>query len=246
MRRVSICVGLGGAALAAAWCGPASAQQARYAEGGGYGGGLIEYLVTGAGGGRSWPQRGAVPQRVAAYSGDPLVGYREPQATVPQAYRAEAEPGRIAREVDPQYRRQEVEFSGLQRPGTVVVDTNAKHLYLVQAGHRAIRYGIGVGRPGFTWSGLKTVSRKAEWPDWTPPPEMIARRPDLPRHMEGGPSNPLGARALYLGSSLYRIHGTNEPHTIGQNVSSGCIRMMNEDVTDLYERVPVGTRVEVI
>ncbi|MCY4508085.1 MAG: L,D-transpeptidase, partial [Acidobacteria bacterium] len=104
----------------------------------------------------------------------------------------------------------------------------------------------GAGRPGFAWSGLKTVSRKAEWPDWTPPAEMLARRPDLPRHMAGGPENPLGARALYLGSSLYRIHGTNEPNTIGQSVSSGCIRMMNDDVIDLYDRVPVGTRVEVL
>ena len=127
-----------------------------------------------------------------------------------------------------------------------MIDTAGKHLYLVQAGQRALRYGIGVGRPGFAWSGLKTVSRKAEWPDWTPPAEMLARRPDLPRHMAGGPENPLGARALYLGSSLYRIHGTNEPNTIGQSVSSGCIRMMNDDVVDLYDRVPVGTRVEVL
>ncbi len=109
-----------------------------------------------------------------------------------------------------------------------------------------MRYGIGVGRPGFSWSGVKTISRKAEWPDWTPPAEMLARRPDLPRHMDGGPANPLGARALYLGSSLYRIHGTNEPETIGTNVSSGCIRMMNEDVIDLYGRVGVGTRVIVM
>ncbi len=109
-----------------------------------------------------------------------------------------------------------------------------------------MRYGIGVGRPGFAWSGVKSVSRKAEWPDWTPPPEMLLRRPDLPRHMAGGPANPLGARALYLGSSLYRIHGTNEPYTIGTNVSSGCIRMMNEDVVDLYGRVGVGTRVIVM
>ena len=109
-----------------------------------------------------------------------------------------------------------------------------------------IRYGIGVGRPGFEWSGVKTISRKAEWPDWTPPPEMMLRRPDLPAHMVGGPGNPLGARALYLGSSMYRIHGTNEPTTIGQNLSSGCIRMMNEDVIDLYDRVPVGTKVIVI
>lgn len=152
----------------------------------------------------------------------------------------------IARAPDPRYARQVVAFDGPQRPGTIVVDTPGKFLYLVQPGHQAIRYGIGVGRPGFAWSGLKTISQKREWPDWTPPQEMIRRRPDLPRHMAGGPGNPLGARALYLGSSLYRIHGTNEPHTIGQNVSSGCIRMMNEDVIDLYERTPVGTRVEVL
>jgi lipoprotein-anchoring transpeptidase ErfK/SrfK len=127
-----------------------------------------------------------------------------------------------------------------------VVDTPAKFLYLVQPGGKALRYGIGVGRPGFEWAGVKTVSMKREWPDWTPPKEMLQRRPDLPRHMEGGPENPLGARALYLGSSLYRIHGTNEPYTIGQSVSSGCIRMMNEDVTDLYDRVGVGTKVIVI
>ena len=141
---------------------------------------------------------------------------------------------------------QVVAFDGPQRAGTIVVDTPGKFLYLVQPGHQAIRYGIGVGRPGFAWSGLKTISQKREWPDWTPPEEMIRRRPDLPRHMAGGPGNPLGARALYLGSSLYRIHGTNEPHTIGQNVSSGCIRMTNEDVTDLYDRVRVGARVIVI
>jgi lipoprotein-anchoring transpeptidase ErfK/SrfK len=116
----------------------------------------------------------------------------------------------------------------------------------VQGDGKALRYGIGVGRPGFTWSGVKTISAKKEWPAWTPPPEMLARRPDLPRHMEGGPSNPLGARAMYLGSSLYRIHGSNEPWTIGTNVSSGCIRMRNEDVIDLYGRVGVGARVVVI
>ncbi len=155
-------------------------------------------------------------------------------------------PERIARTPDPRSARQVVDYDGGGRPGTIVVDTPSKFLYLVQPGGRAIRYGIGVGRPGFAWSGLKTISQKREWPDWTPPADMIRRRPDLPRHMAGGPANPLGARALYLGSSLYRIHGTNEPHTIGQNVSSGCIRMMNEDVIDLYERTPVGTRVEVL
>ena len=116
----------------------------------------------------------------------------------------------------------------------------------MQEDGKAIRYGIGVGRPGFTWAGAKSVSRKAEWPDWVPPKEMLARRPDLPHFMAGGPDNPLGARAMYLGSSLYRIHGSNEPWTIGQAVSSGCIRMRNEDVTDLYERVRVGTKVVVL
>ncbi|MCJ2034745.1 L,D-transpeptidase [Methylobacterium sp. J-068] len=167
-------------------------------------------------------------------------------AALPQPRAVEPAVETIARAPDPRYGRQVVAYDGPQRPGAIVVDTPAKFLYLVQPGGQAIRYGIGVGRPGFAWSGLKTISQKREWPDWTPPPEMVRRRPDLPRHMAGGPGNPLGARALYLGSSLYRIHGTNEPHTIGQNVSSGCIRMMNEDVIDLYERTPVGTRVEVL
>ncbi|MFZ9501591.1 MAG: L,D-transpeptidase [Beijerinckiaceae bacterium] len=148
--------------------------------------------------------------------------------------------------VDPAFLRQEVPYAGKHRPGTIVIDTPSRYLYLVQPGGRAIRYGIGVGRPGFEWSGVKRISRKAEWPDWTPPPEMLKRRPDLPRFMKGGPDNPLGARALYLGSSLYRIHGTNEPWTIGQNVSSGCIRMMNEDVEDLYGRVRLGATVVVM
>ena len=147
---------------------------------------------------------------------------------------------------DPKYEKQMVEYRGNEGAGTVVVDTPNKFLYLVQDNGKAMRYGIGVGRPGFTWSGIKQISGKREWPDWTPPPEMLARRPDLPRHMEGGPQNPLGARAIYLGSSLYRIHGSNEPWTIGTNVSSGCIRMRNEDVIDLYGRVSVGARVVVI
>ena len=137
-------------------------------------------------------------------------------------------------------------YSGPHAPGTIVIDTPRKFLYLVQRGGVAVRYGIGVGRPGFSWAGVKTVSMKREWPDWRPPAEMLKRRPDLPRYMPGGLDNPLGARALYLGSSLYRIHGTNEPWTIGEAVSSGCIRMMNEDVTDLYERTRGGTKVLVI
>jgi lipoprotein-anchoring transpeptidase ErfK/SrfK len=150
------------------------------------------------------------------------------------------------RAIDPQYEKQMVAYPGPEKPGTIVVDTPNKFLYLVQGGGRALRYGIGVGRPGFTWSGVKTITAKKEWPSWTPPKEMLARRPDLPRFMEGGPENPLGARAMYLGSTLYRIHGSNEPWTIGTNVSSGCIRMRNEDVIDLYGRVGVGARVVVI
>jgi lipoprotein-anchoring transpeptidase ErfK/SrfK len=132
------------------------------------------------------------------------------------------------------------------RAGNIVIDTNARRLYLVTAPGQALAYGIGVGRDGFTWSGTRTVTMKREWPDWTPPSQMLRRRPDLPRHMVGGIDNPLGARALYLGSSLYRIHGSNEPETIGQAVSSGCFRMTNEDVIDLYDRVHVGAKVVVI
>jgi lipoprotein-anchoring transpeptidase ErfK/SrfK len=142
--------------------------------------------------------------------------------------------------------REIVAFSGRERPGTVIISTRERALFLVQPGGRAIRYSVGVGREGFQWAGTNRVTRKAEWPDWTPPPQMLQRRPDLPRFMPGGPSNPMGARGLYLGSSLFRIHGTNEPHTIGQAVSSGCFRMMNDDVTDLYDRVRVGTRVVVM
>lgn len=149
-------------------------------------------------------------------------------------------------DVDPKYDKQLVDYFGKEAPGTIVIDTPQRFLYLVQPDNRALRYGIGVGRPGFTWAGVKNITMKREWPDWTPPPEMLKRRPDLPRFMEGGPDNPLGARALYLGSSLYRIHGSNEPWTIGTEVSSGCIRMRNEDVIDLYERVRVGARVVVI
>ncbi len=142
--------------------------------------------------------------------------------------------------------REIVSYSGKYAPGTILVSTTERRLYFVLPGGQAVKYGVGVGRPGFEWSGTKTVSNKREWPDWTPPAQMLRRRPDLPRHMKGGEDNPLGARAMYLGSSLYRIHGSNEPDTIGQAVSSGCIRMTNEDVTDLYERVRVGTKVVVL
>jgi lipoprotein-anchoring transpeptidase ErfK/SrfK len=144
-----------------------------------------------------------------------------------------------------QFQRQMVYFRTAEAPGTIIVDTPSRFLYLVQPGNRAIRYGIGVGRDGFQWSGLLSISRKSEWPDWHPPPEMIARQPYLPRFMAGGPGNPLGARALYLGATVYRLHGTNQPQTIGSAVSSGCFRLVNGDIIDLYDRVPVGTKVVV-
>ncbi len=146
-------------------------------------------------------------------------------------------------ELDPEWRKQAVFFRTTEAPGTIIVATSERHLYLVQGGGRAIRYGIGVGRDGFQWQGLLNITRKAEWPDWVPPPEMIERQPYLPRFMAGGPGNPLGARAMYLGTTVYRIHGTNRPDTIGTKVSSGCFRLVNADVSDLYDRVPVGTKV---
>ncbi|MBX9709526.1 MAG: L,D-transpeptidase [Xanthobacteraceae bacterium] len=138
-----------------------------------------------------------------------------------------------------------VGFEGNYKPGSIIVDTTQRRLYLVMGNGQALRYGIGVGRDGFRWNGVHRVTAKKEWPAWTPPSQMLARRPDLPRHMEGGPENPLGARAIYLGSTLYRIHGSNEPETIGQAVSSGCFRMVNDDVIDLYNRVSVGATVYV-
>jgi lipoprotein-anchoring transpeptidase ErfK/SrfK len=183
----------------------------------GLGGGLIEFLLSGG-------SQSAAPQR--------------------QAYAPDADAMRYA--ADPRYVRQIVDYHGEEKPGTVIINTPERMLYLVEPGGKALRYGIGVGRPGFTWAGVKTVTMKKEWPDWRPPDEMLRRRPDLPHYMPGGPENPLGARALYLGDTLYRIHGSNEPWTIGTQVSSGCIRMRNEDVIDLYGRVPVGARVIVI
>lgn len=207
---------------------PSAAQPAS----GGLGGGFIEFLLTGqSGGSRPTPQASSAPPPIASQS---------VAALTPPA------PGEVEARPSDEFLRREVDYSGPERPGTIVIDTPNKLLFLVLPHGRAIRYGVGVGRPGFEWSGVKSITRKAEWPGWTPPPEMMLRRPDLPSHMDGGPENPLGARALYLGSSMYRIHGTNEPSTIGQNVSSGCIRMMNEDVIDLYDRVPVGAKVIVM
>ncbi|ANY79661.1 hypothetical protein BB934_16690 [Microvirga ossetica] len=159
------------------------------------------------------------------------------------------EPGRISTEEvvinDGPYARQFVFFRSSEPPGTLVIHTSERFLYIVQGNNRALRYGIGVGREGFQWSGLVSVSRKAEWPDWRPPPEMISRQPYLPRFMAGGPGNPMGARALYLGSTVFRVHGTNQPETIGHAISSGCFRLANGDIIDLYERVPIGTKVVV-
>jgi lipoprotein-anchoring transpeptidase ErfK/SrfK len=146
-------------------------------------------------------------------------------------------------QLSPELQRQMVSYRTSEAPGTVIVQSSERFLYVVQPNGRAIRYGIGVGRDGFRWQGLLRITRKQEWPDWTPPPEMIERQPYLPRFMAGGPGNPLGARALYLGTTVYRIHGTNQPQTIGTAVSSGCFRLVNADVIDLYDRIPVGTKV---
>ena len=191
------------------------------------GGGFLEMLFGG-------PARVFAPPAQPAYANQPPdPSYGALEGSNPDA-------------MDPRFLKHEVAYDGMETPGTIIINTPERMLYLVEGGGRALRYGIGVGRPGFTWAGVHSVTSKREWPDWTPPDEMLKRRPDLPRHMEGGPENPLGARAMYLGSTLYRIHGSNEPWTIGTAVSSGCIRMRNEDVIDLYDRVKVGAKVVVI
>jgi lipoprotein-anchoring transpeptidase ErfK/SrfK len=152
----------------------------------------------------------------------------------------------VATNIPAHLRAQQVYYATTEAPGTIVVDTPNTYLYFVLGGGKAIRYGIGVGRDGFTWSGAKTIERKSEWPDWLPPAEMLRRQPYLPRFMAGGPGNPLGARAMYLSGTVYRIHGTNKPSSIGKHVSSGCIRMLNEDVINLYDRTHVGTKVVVL
>jgi lipoprotein-anchoring transpeptidase ErfK/SrfK len=179
----------------------------------------------------------------ATASANPFMMSYAPQDD--RSVEAMTEPGQGFEQVA-RFKRQIVAYHTTEAPGTVIIDTPNTYLYLVLGNGRALRYGIGVGREGFTWSGTQTITKKAEWPDWFPPAEMIARQPYLPRFMAGGPSNPLGARAMYLGGTVYRIHGTNAPNTIGQQVSSGCIRLVNEDVTDLYNRVNVGTKVVVL
>ncbi|WP_315835288.1 L,D-transpeptidase [Bradyrhizobium prioriisuperbiae] len=184
----------------------------------------------------STPTRASTPVQALASAATPIpVPVAKPQVETPKAIDA---PGKLVRQV--------VDYVSRQTPGTLVIDTGNTFLYLVLNDRQAMRYGIGVGREGFTWSGEQTVARKTEWPDWRPPAEMLTRQPYLPRFMAGGPGNPLGARAMYLGETEYRIHGTNKPDTIGKRVSSGCIRLTNEDVVDLYERVKVGAKVIVL
>jgi lipoprotein-anchoring transpeptidase ErfK/SrfK len=217
---------------------PVRLSAAQPPAGGGLGGGFIEAVF----GGGLFQPRAARPAR--SYPAQPQYDYEIAHYGRPglmPGERSDAD-----RALNPIYRRQVVDYDGNEQPGTIIIDTPKRFLYLVQEDGKAVRYGIGVGRPGFTWAGVKHITNKREWPDWRPPDEMLKRRPDLPRYMAGGPDNPLGARAMYLGSSLYRIHGSNEPWTIGTAVSSGCIRMRNEDVIDLYERVKVGTKVVVI
>ena len=214
------------------------------AERAGMGGGFIEFLFG------DGPAQGGRYQQQPAYQAQPSYDQRrpllppmEPQQTMRQQEDA-SEPAHPA--FNPKFEKQLVDYEGKESAGTIVVDTPNKFLFLVEGGGRAMRYGVGVGRPGFTWSGMHSISAKKEWPDWVPPKEMLQRQPGLPHFMAGGPNNPLGARALYLGSTLYRIHGSNEPWTIGQNVSSGCIRMRNVDIIDLYSRVKLGTKVVVL
>jgi len=189
---------------------------------------------------------GAIITSIGAASAAPLPAYDSMGAFISTVTSDRSLIEEDGQSLDPNLRRQVVNYSSNVAPGTVVVDTDQTFLYYVLGDGKAIRYGIGVGREGFTWAGAQSVTRKAEWPDWTPPQEMIDRQPYLPRWMAGGEGNPLGARAIYLGSTVYRIHGTNMPETIGQKVSSGCIRMINSDVIDLYSRVDVGTKIIVL
>ncbi len=224
----------------------ADAGGRRYADAGqpNLGGGFIEFLFGGAARQPSVPRpyQPALPD----YQSQPAPQPRAMRDDPAQSYAPSSNGDMAHPPLDPKYDRQVVDYDGHEQPGTIIIDTPDKFLYLVEEGGKALRYGIGVGRPGFTWAGVKTISAKREWPDWYPPEDMLKRRPDLPRYMAGGPENPLGARALYLGSTLYRIHGSNEPWTIGTQVSSGCIRMRNADVIDLYGRVKVGTKVVVM
>jgi lipoprotein-anchoring transpeptidase ErfK/SrfK len=218
------------------------------------GGGFIEFLVTGGNNTAARQQQQPQnyyypPQQQQYYQQQPQAYYQRQQPAYQQPMNvARTDPQEMPQRpsFDPRFERTEVEYKSDQPVGSIIIDTRTRYLYLIQPNGRALRYGVGVGRPGFEWKGLKTITAMKEWPDWRPPAEMRQRQPYLPEHMPGGPNNPLGARALYLGSSLYRIHGSNEPHTIGSAVSSGCFRMRNQDVIDLYGRVKVGARVVVL
>lgn len=243
--RPSVDVGSGGVYGYAA---PRAGARGYAAPSGGSGG--FEAAAAAAGAGRTVPRpTGTVARGTATRQAALPTSYAEPE---PDYYDDDAPPmplhrgSKGAKGVDRKFDRHVVRYTSADPAGTVIIDTGARYLYLIQGDGTAVRYGIGVGKEGFQWSGSERISRKAEWPEWRPPSEMIDRRPDLPRVMPGGESNPLGARALYLGKTLYRIHGSNEPDTIGQAVSSGCIRMRNEDVIDLYNQVDVGTLVRVI
>jgi lipoprotein-anchoring transpeptidase ErfK/SrfK len=206
------------------------------------GGGFIEFLFSGAEQPQHRPQPVMAPSAGESGPGQIERIYAPSRsAGLPPARTIRAVP-----EMDPKFLPSVIDYDGTEQAGTIIINTNERYLYLVMDGGKARRYGIGVGRPGFTWAGTHKVTAKREWPDWYPPDEMLKRQPYLPVHMAGGPNNPLGARALYLGSTLYRIHGSNEPWTIGHAVSSGCIRMRNQDVIDLYDRVGVGAKVVVI
>ncbi|WP_244670355.1 L,D-transpeptidase family protein [Rhodoplanes elegans] len=242
-----------GYATAAPPAGYGAQQAPGYGAQPGYG------VQPGAGYGAAPPAYGSQPGYGAPAYGRPAEADRAPVGSIPpgtapqggagnQAYAAlgpDYQPETERKELPPQFKRQLVDYQTTEPAGTIVVDTPNTYLYLVLGNGKAMRYGIGVGREGFTWTGVERVSRMAEWPDWHPPAEMIERQPYLPRFMAGGESNPMGARALYLGKTVYRIHGTNQPSTIGSFVSSGCIRLVNEDIEDLYRRVGVGTRVVV-
>ncbi len=206
---------------------------------GSMGGGFIEFLFSGA-------QRGELPRASGQRPWEDMSASRSNYEANQRGGWGNPYDQPRRGGVNPKYFKQVVEYPTQEKPGTIVIDTPNRFLYLVQEDGKALRYGIGVGRPGFEWAGVKSITAMKEWPDWRPPKEMLARRPDLPTYMAGGPQNPLGARAMYLGSTLYRIHGSNEPDTIGTAVSSGCIRMRNEDVIDLYGKVKVGTKVIVI
>jgi lipoprotein-anchoring transpeptidase ErfK/SrfK len=212
----------------------------------GLGGGLVEFLFRGS---EQQPKYVPRPQYIAppqAASSDPSQSARPRYAYANPAADPAVEQPQPSDVMDPRFLRREVAYDTTEKPGTIVIDTPNHYLYLVEGDGRAMRYGIGVGRPGFTWAGVHKITGKKEWPDWVPPEEMLERQPYLPHFMAGGPNNPLGARALYIGSTLYRIHGSNQPWTIGHNVSSGCIRLRNADVIDLYSRVNVGSKVVVL